>query len=80
MNREITDKNLSLLLPSKVSLLAQMYVKEHGGSIIEAYKSFIIPILIRFWKKKILNCGIMVLWLYMRNLWINSPLKIQHIG
>ena len=40
MNREITDKNLYLLLPSKVSLLAQMHVKEHGGSIIEAIQKF----------------------------------------
>ena len=39
MNREITDKNL-YLLPSKISLLAQMYVKEHGGSIIEAIQKF----------------------------------------
>lgn len=31
MNREITDKNLYLLLPSKVSLFVQLYIKEHGG-------------------------------------------------
>lgn len=40
MNREITDKNLYLLLPSKVSLFAQIYVKEHGGSITDAMRKF----------------------------------------
>lgn len=40
MNREITDSNLYLLLPSKVSLVAQIYVKEHGGSIIDAIRKF----------------------------------------
>ncbi|MCD8296325.1 MAG: hypothetical protein LUC88_02000 [Prevotella sp.] len=40
MTRDITDKNLYLLLPSKVSLFAQIYVKEHGGSIIDAVKRF----------------------------------------
>lgn len=40
MNMEITDKNLYLLLPSKVSLWAQLYVKEQGGSIIDAIRTF----------------------------------------
>ena len=40
MNREITDKNLYLLLPSKVSLFVQLYIKEHGGSIIDAIRQF----------------------------------------
>ncbi len=40
MNRKITNKNLYLLLPSKVSLFAQLYVKEHGGSIIDAIRKF----------------------------------------
>lgn len=40
MNREITDNNLYLLLPSKVSLFAQVYVKEHGGPIIDAIRKF----------------------------------------
>lgn len=40
MNREITDNNLYLLLPSKVSLVAQMYVKEHGGSLLDAIRKF----------------------------------------
>lgn len=40
MNLEITDKNLYLLLPSKVSLLAGIYVKEHGGTIIAAIQKF----------------------------------------
>ena len=31
MNREITDKNLHLLLPGKVSLFAKIYAEEKGG-------------------------------------------------
>lgn len=40
MNREITDKNLYLLLPSKVSLFAGIYKDEQGGSILEAIRKF----------------------------------------
>ncbi len=40
MTREITDMNLYLLLPSKVSMLAELYVKEHGGSIVDAVRLF----------------------------------------
>ena len=40
MNREITDNNLYLLLPSKVSLFAGIYKDEHGGSMLDALKEF----------------------------------------
>lgn len=40
MNREITDNNLYLLLPSKVSLCAGIYKDEHGGSMLDALKEF----------------------------------------
>ncbi len=40
MTREITDKNLYLLLPAKVSLFAQIYANEHECSIVDAVKLF----------------------------------------
>lgn len=40
MNLEITDKNLYLLLPSKVSRLAQIYAHENNTSIVEAIRRF----------------------------------------
>lgn len=40
MNLEITDKNLYLLLPGKVSRLAQIYAREHHVSLIEALRCF----------------------------------------
>lgn len=40
MNREITNKNLHLLLPGKVSLFAQIYMKKKGGSPLDALRSF----------------------------------------
>ena len=38
MNLEINQGNLHLLLPSKVSLMAEMLVDESGGSIVDAIK------------------------------------------
>lgn len=38
MNLEINQDNLHLLLPSKVSLMAEMLVEERGGSIVDAIK------------------------------------------
>ena len=40
MNREITNKNLYLLLPSKVSLVAEIYAKQNGENIVDALRLF----------------------------------------
>lgn len=40
MNREVTDKNLYLLLPGKVSLFAKIYVEKNGGTIVDAVRMF----------------------------------------
>lgn len=40
MNLEITNENLYLLLPSKVSRLAQIYAHENNTSIVEAMRRF----------------------------------------
>ena len=40
MNLEITDKNLYLLLPGKISRLAQIYAHEHHITLIEALRRF----------------------------------------
>lgn len=38
MNLEITDKNLYLLLPGKISRLAQIYAEEKDITIVEAIR------------------------------------------
>lgn len=40
MIREITNKNLHLLLPSKVSLFAKIYAEENGGTLLDALRIF----------------------------------------
>ena len=40
MNLEITDKNLYLLLPGKVSRLAQLYAQEHYVPIVKVLRQF----------------------------------------
>ena len=40
MNLDITNKNLYLLLPGKVSRVAQIYAHEHHVTIIEAMRRF----------------------------------------
>lgn len=40
MNREITNQNLYLLLPTKVSLFAKIYVAEKGGTLLDALRVF----------------------------------------
>ena len=40
MNREITDKNLHLLLPGKVSLFAKIYAEEKGVTLLDAIRIF----------------------------------------
>ena len=42
MNREITNKNLHLLLPGKVSLFAKIYTEERGGGgdLLDAIRTF----------------------------------------
>lgn len=38
MNREITNKNLYLLLPSKVSQLARIYAEDKGVNYLDALR------------------------------------------
>lgn len=38
MNLEITDKNLYLLLPGKISRLAKLYIGEYNISLIDAIR------------------------------------------
>lgn len=38
INRKITQDNLYLILPGKVSRMAAMYAKDFGVSIVEALK------------------------------------------
>ena len=40
MNLDITNKNLYLLLPSKVSGVARIYAHEHHVALIEALRCF----------------------------------------
>lgn len=37
---EITDKNLYLLLPGKVSAVVEQYVQNHGGSLLDGLRKF----------------------------------------
>lgn len=40
MNLDITNENLYLLLPGKVSRVAQIYAHEHHVTVIEALRCF----------------------------------------
>lgn len=40
MNRKITNKNLHLLLPGKVTLFAKIYTEEKGGTLFNAVRTF----------------------------------------
>ncbi len=40
MNREITNKNLHLLIPGKVSLFTKIYVEKQQGTPLEALRRF----------------------------------------
>lgn len=40
MNRIITNDNLYLLLPGKITLFAQRYAEEHHVSILDALRIF----------------------------------------
>lgn len=40
MNRQITNQNLHLLLPGKVSQIIRIYVEENGGTILDALHAF----------------------------------------
>lgn len=60
MNREITNKNLHLLLPGKVSFFAKIYTEERGGGGETCWMLFVPftnQILIRLWNKKKQNYG-----------------------
>lgn len=37
---EITEKNLYLLLPGKVSAVVEQYVQNHGGSLLDGLRKF----------------------------------------
>ena len=37
---EITDKNLYLLLPGKVSAVVELYVQNHGGSLLDGLSAY----------------------------------------
>lgn len=59
MNLDITNENLYLLLPGKVSRVAQIYAHEHHVTLIEALRCFYLRILTKDWLTKLLSCGIM---------------------
>lgn len=40
MNLEVTDRNLYLLLPGKVSRVAQIYAHEHHVPLVDALRLF----------------------------------------
>lgn len=40
IDREITNQNLHLLLPAKVSLFAKIYAAEKGGTLLDALRAF----------------------------------------
>lgn len=40
MNRNITNQNLHLLLPGKVSLFTKIYMDEKGGNVLDAIRAF----------------------------------------
>lgn len=40
MNREITNKNLHLLIPGKVSLFTKIYVEKQRSTPLEALRRF----------------------------------------
>lgn len=39
MNKKITNQNLHLLLPGKVSLLTRIYMEEKGGTVLDAIRA-----------------------------------------
>lgn len=59
MNLDITNENLYLLLPGKVSRVAQIYAHEHHVTLIEALRCFYHSDTYKDWLTKVLNCGIM---------------------
>lgn len=40
MNRKITNKNLHLLLPGKISLFSKIYAEENNSTPLEALRAF----------------------------------------
>lgn len=57
MNLDITNKNLYLLLPGKVSRVAQIYAHEHHVTIIEAMRRFYHRTPTKGWPTKPPSCG-----------------------
>lgn len=39
MNLDVTQKNLHLLLPGKMSWMAQMYIADHKTTVVEALRA-----------------------------------------
>ena len=59
MNLDITNENLYLLLPCKISRVVQIYSHEHNLSLIEAMRCFTTRIHISFLQMNLQNYGIM---------------------
>lgn len=77
VNREITNQNLHLLLPGKVTLFAKIYAEEKVGRCSMPSVFFINRILTRSWKERRLSYGIMDRWLSMRNLKRSIEVNLQ---
>lgn len=59
MNLDITNENLYLLLPYKISRVVQIYAHEHNLSLIEAMRCFTTRIHISVLQMNLQNYGIM---------------------
>lgn len=58
MNLDVTQQNLYLFLPSKVSWMAEMLVDDEGIDVVEAINKIYQLIYIKSWKSKRQRCGI----------------------
>lgn len=67
MNMTVSQDNLYLLLPSKMSWLANMLAEDKGISIVKAIKTLYSSAFYARLADESTNCGILVLWPYMRN-------------
>lgn len=71
MNLEITNKNLYLLLPGKVSRVAQMYADDQKIPLTEALYRFYSSDTYKNWQMRLLSFGTLVLWLSTKNFQMN---------
>lgn len=58
MNLDVTQQNLYLFLPSKISWMAEMLVDDEGIDVVEAINKYTNLIYIKSWKSKRQRCGI----------------------